>query len=277
MAGKITLLDGATGTSLWEKASEQVPVWRYNLEQPKIVSEVHKEYIAAGSQIIYTNTFSVNAGSIKGYDHTVEEVVAAGVRIAKEAAAGTDVKVALDVGPLTVLLEPYGDLEEDECEEIYEQIIRAGMAEEPDCIVLETFMDVEMLRIAATVAKRYDVPVFCTMTFEKKGRTMMGNRIEDIVEVLEEVGVDAVGMNCSLGPEAAIPIIEEFAQYTKLPLIFKPNAGLPVQNEDGTESAPYSAKDFAEDVKPVLGKIAYVGGCCGSSPEYIRELKKIVG
>jgi 5-methyltetrahydrofolate--homocysteine methyltransferase len=241
------------------------------------VSEVHKEYIEAGSQIIYSNTFSVNATSIKNYDHTVEEVVAAGVRIAKEAAAGTDVKVALDVGPLTVLLEPYGDLEEDECEEIYEQIIRAGMAEGPDCIVLETFMDVEMLRIAATVAKRYDVPVFCTMTFEKKGRTMMGNRIEDIVEILEEVGVDAIGMNCSLGPEAAIPIIEEFAQYTKLPLIFKPNAGLPVQNEDGTESAPYSAKDFAQDVKPVLDKVAYVGGCCGSDPEYIRELRKIIG
>jgi 5-methyltetrahydrofolate--homocysteine methyltransferase len=277
MADKITLLDGATGTSLWEKASEQVAVWRYNLEQPEIVSEVHKEYIEAGSQIIYSNTFSVNATSIKNYDHTVEEVVAAGVRIAKEAAAGTDVKVALDVGPLTVLLEPYGDLEEDECEEIYEQIIRAGMAEGPDCIILETFMDVEMLRIAATVAKRYDVPVFCTMTFEKKGRTMMGNRIEDIVEILEEVGVDAIGMNCSLGPEAAIPIIEEFAQYTKLPLIFKPNAGLPVQNEDGTESAPYSAKDFAQDVKPVLDKVAYVGGCCGSDPEYIRELRKIIG
>jgi 5-methyltetrahydrofolate--homocysteine methyltransferase len=277
MAGKITLLDGATGTSLWEKASEQVAVWRYNLEQPEIVSEVHKEYIEAGSQIIYSNTFSVNATSIKNYDHTVEEVVAAGVRIAKEAAAGTDVKVALDVGPLTVLLEPYGDLEEDECEEIYEQIIRAGMAEGPDCIILETFMDVEMLRIAATVAKRYDVPVFCTMTFEKKGRTMMGNRVEEIVETLEDVGVDAIGMNCSLGPEAAIPIIEEFAQYTKLPLIFKPNAGLPVQNEDGTESAPYSAKDFAQDVKPVLDKVAYVGGCCGSDPEYIRELRKIIG
>lgn len=137
-------------------------------------------------------------------------------------------------------------------------------------------MDLEMLKVAASVAKSYGVPVLCTMTFEARGRTMMGNRVEDIADELSEIGVDAVGINCSLGPVDALPIMREFAECTDLPLVFKPNAGKPVLAADGSVISPYSAQDFANDVAPVLDLVTYLGGCCGSDPDYIRELKKII-
>ena len=281
MKKDILLLDGASGTHLWNMAEEQGfakdPVWKYNIEHPELVKSLAEEYIAAGSQIIYTNTFGANCHAVaRSSTYSVEEVVSAGVRIAKEAAAGTGAKVALDVGPLSVLMEPYGDLTEEEAEEIFREQIGAGMTERPDLIVLETFMDLEMLKVAAGVAKSYGVPVLCTMTFEARGRTMMGNRVEDIVEELSELGVDGVGVNCSLGPVDALPIIKEFAEHTDLPLVFKPNAGKPVLAEDGSVISPYSAGDFANDVASVLDLVTYLGGCCGSSPEYISVLKKAI-
>jgi len=175
-----------------------------------------------------------------------------------------------------MMMEPYGDLTEEEVEEIYREQIGAGMSEDPDFIVLETFMDLEMLKVAVSVAKSYGVPVLCTMTFEARGRTMMGNRVEDIAEELSDLGVDGVGINCSLGPVDAVPIIREFAEHTDLPLGFKPNAGKPVLAEDGSVISPYSATDFADDVTPVLDLVTYLGGCCGSDPDYIRELKKTI-
>ena len=279
MKKELILLDGAGGTSLWNMAEEKgfgkEPVWKYNVDHPELIKKLAEEYIAAGSQIIYTNTFGANGPSVaRSSGYSVAEVVSAGVRIAKEAVAGTGVKVALDVGPLSVLMEPYGDLTEEEAAEIFREQIGSGMAECPDLIVLETFMDLEMLKVAASVAKSYGVPVFCTMTFEARGRTMMGNRVEAIVEELTELGVDGVGLNCSLGPVEALPIIREFAEHTDLPLVFKPNAGKPVLGEDGSVISPYSASDFAADVEPVLELVTYLGGCCGSSPEYIKELKQ---
>lgn len=279
MKKEVILLDGAGGTSLWNMAEEtgcaKDPVWKYNVDHPELVKRLAEEYIAAGSQIIYTNTFGANGPSVaRSSNYSVAEVVSAGVRIAKEAAAGTGVRVALDVGPLSLLMEPYGDLTEEEAEEIFQEQIGAGMTEGPDLIVLETFMDLEMLKVAAGVAKRYGVPVLCTMTFEARGRTMMGNRVEDIVEELSELGVDGVGLNCSLGPVDALPIIREFAKHTDLPLVFKPNAGKPVLAEDGSVISPYSADDFAEDVAPALELVTYLGGCCGSSPEYIRTMRE---
>jgi len=281
MKQNVTLLDGAGGTMLWNMAEEKGyakdPVWKYNVDHPELVKKLAENYIDAGSQIIYTNTFGANCHAVaRSSDYTVEQVVSAGVRIAKEAVAGTGVKVALDVGPLSMMMEPYGDLTEEEVEEIYREQIGAGMSEDPDFIVLETFMDLEMLKVAVSVAKSYGVPVLCTMTFEARGRTMMGNRVEDIAEELSDLGVDGVGINCSLGPVDAVPIIREFAEHTDLPLVFKPNAGKPVLAEDGSVISPYSATDFADDVTPVLDLVTYLGGCCGSDPDYIRELKKTI-
>lgn len=272
MTGGITLLDGAVGTSLWEKSGDKVPVWHYNIEKPEIVTELHREFIAAGSEIILANTFGANAGAVKRSPYTVEEVVSAGVRLAKDAARGTGVKVALSAGPLSVLLEPYGDLTEEEAASIYEEQIGSGIKEGPDLILLQTFMDAAMMAVAVKVAKRYDVPVFCAMTFEKSGRTMMGQSVQDILDTLVPLGIDAVGLNCSLGPDLAIPIIEEFHQKTDLPLIFKPNAGKPVLAEDGTTSTAYDADTFVNDILPAVKTASYIGGCCGSNAHYIKRL-----
>jgi 5-methyltetrahydrofolate--homocysteine methyltransferase len=135
-------------------------------------------------------------------------------------------------------------------------------------------MDVEMMRVAATVAKRYGIPVFCSMTFDKRGRTMMGNTVARVVEELEPLGIEAIGMNCSLGPVEALGVIRSFAEETDLPLVFKPNAGLPVLRDDGTMVSDYDAARFVAEVLPALadGRVKYVGGCCGTDPDYIRAL-----
>lgn len=269
---KAIVLDGATGTTLWKMAGNNNPVWRYNIENPEIVYNMHKEYIDAGSEIILTNTFSANRLSLKTYERSVEEVVREGVKIAKRAALGTNVKVFLDVGPLTILLEPYGDLEEDEAREIYEEQIGAGMMEKPDGIFLETFMDIELMKIAVSVAKQYNVPVFSTMTFEAVGKTLMGNSVETIIEELTDLKVDGIGLNCSLGPKAAIPVIKRFVEGTNIPVIFKPNAGLPTGNSSETD-----AKEFANEVNEAIKMgVSYVGGCCGSNPQFIKELRLLV-
>ena len=180
------------------------------------------------------------------------------------------------VGPLTEILEPYGDLEEDECRKIYEEMIKAGVDAGCDIIMIQTFMDLSMMKIAAEVALTFGLPVFCSMTFEKIGKTMFGNSVKDTIAGLAPLGISAIGLNCSLGPDLALPIIKEFAENTDLPIIFKPNAGKPILSSDGTTSTAYSALQFAEDIKPALEYVSYIGGCCGSDSTYIKEIKKLL-
>ena len=282
MKENITLLDGAIGTELWAKAEahgwKKEPVWIYNMTHPEIVSELAGEYADAGSGIILSNTFGANGPSVKkSSSYDAAQVVAAGVRLAKEAVGDRGVRVALDAGPLSELMEPYGDLEEYEVAAIYADMFRAGVGAGADLIFLETFIDLSMLRVAAQEAKKFGVPVFCSLSFERLGKTMMGQSPEDMIEELEPLGVDAVGMNCSLGPDLAVPVIRKFAGKTSLPLIFKPNAGKPVLAADGSVSSAYSAKAFADEVMPALEIAEYVGGCCGSAPSYIRELAGRIG
>jgi len=282
MKEKITLLDGAVGTELWAKAEKngwkKEPVWKYNIDHPEIVAELAREYADAGSDILLSNTFGANAPSVqKSSSYSVSEVVSAGVKIAKEAVGGRGIRVGLDAGPLSELMEPYGDLTEEEVAEIYAEMFEAGVGAGADLIFLETFIDLAMLRVAAEEAKKYGVPVFCSLSFERLGKTMMGNSPEDMIEELEPLGVDAIGMNCSLGPELAVPIIRKFTGKTSLPLLFKPNAGLPVMKADGTVSTEYSAKAFVDGIAPALDFVDYIGGCCGSAPSYIRELAERIG
>ena len=272
---EIVLLDGASGTRLWEKAEKQVPVWQYNLLQPAIVKELHQEYREAGSQILLTNTFGANALSMRNTPFTVRDSVAAGVAIAREA-AGDGARVALDVGPLAVLLEPYGDLTEEEAFEIFDEQISAGIPEHPDLIFIETFMDVEMLKVAARAAAKHGLPVFCSMSFEKSGRTIMGNSVADMVEGLKDLPVSAVGLNCSLGPDAAAPLMKTFRDCTDLPLLFKPNAGKPVL-VDGKAEMQFDVDTFVADCMPAVeAGVTYLGGCCGTSPAYIRRLAEVL-
>ena len=269
----IVLLDGAIGTGLWEKADDKVPVWRYNIENPAIVKELAREYAEAGSQIIHTNTFSANRITLQRSDYTVTQVVSAAVRLAKEA-LGDSAKASLDIGPLPMLMEPYGDLTEEEAFEMFDEQISAGVTEKPDLITLETFSDADMLRIAAEAAAKHGLPIFTMMTFTEVGKTIMGHSVERFIETIADLPVTAAGLNCSLGPDKAVPIIASFRQYTDLPLIFKPNAGKPILAEDGSEKVQYDVDTFVEDSMPALEHdVKYIGGCCGSSPAYIRALK----
>lgn len=282
MEQKSILLDGAQGTRLWTLAKEaggaREPVWKYNVDLPEVVKRMHQEYLEAGAGIISANTFSANRLSLKKDfpAYTVEQVVREAVAIAKDAAAPYGAKTALDIGPLPVLLEPFGTLEEDEAAEIFDEVLNSGVAAGAELIFFETFIDQEMMRVAAQTAKKYNLPVVCSMSFEKHGRTMLGNSVEDIIETLYPLGIDGVGMNCSLGPALALPMIREFSQKTGLPLFFKPNAGMPAQTPEGDTVYDCTPERFAAELAPAAALVRWLGGCCGTDPAYIRALKTML-
>lgn len=275
MNRNITMLDGAVGTSLWEKTSNKVPVWRYNIEDPDIVRQLHDEYVEAGAEIILANTFSANRPSMHGTDYTVDQIVSRAMELAHESIDGR-AKIALAVGPLTGLLKPFGDISREDAYDYFDEQIGAGVKGRPDLIFIQTFMDVEMMKIAAAVARKHDLPLFCSMSFAKsspkKGpRTMMGNSVADIVRGLSEFDVEAMGINCSMGPETALPVIREFSKQTDKPLIFKPNAGKPTL--EGGSQFDYNV--FASETARAaeVEGVKYIGGCCGSNARYIAALK----
>ncbi len=273
----IVLLDGAVGTSLWEKSDDKVAVWRYNIENPAIVTELAGEYVDAGAQIILANTFGANRYAVGKTNYSVQTIVSEGVRLAKEAVRGR-AKVALAVGPLPILLEPYGDLTEEDAFAAFDEQISAGVAQKPDVIVLQTFMDANMMRIAGEAAAKHNLPIFSMLTFTEVGKTIMGHSVEYFVDAMKEIPLAAIGMNCSLGPDKAIPVIGSFRRFTGLPLAFKPNAGKPIL-QDGEQKVEYDIETFVEDCIPALDcDVKYIGGCCGSNAAYIRALgKRIFG
>lgn len=277
MNQEIVLLDGAVGTSLWKKTNDKHPVWSYNIDQPEIVKELAKEYIAAGSQIILSNTFAANRSFVNresGYD--VKAIVQAGIRLAREAVQGTEVKVMFTVGPLMELMEPFGSITEAEAVAMYEEQIGAAMEidERPDIIYVQTFIDLSMAEIAIKVAEKYDVPIFCTMSFTDSGFTIMGNSVDDFIAAMEQhPKVKAIGLNCNLTPGEAVPVIAQFAGKTSKELIFKPNAGQP-KMENGATVSGENAALFVKEALPALEYgVKYIGGCCGTDPSYIQLLK----
>ncbi len=274
MKKDIFLLDGANGTCLWAKTDDKGPVWRYNKLFPDKVVELADEFITAGSDFVLSNTFSANRPSVEPFGFSVEEIVREGVILAKEAAKGR-AKVLLDIGPLTGLLIPFGKIAKEEAREFFGEMLKYGMMEKPDGVILETFMDLEMLKIACEEAVKYDVPLLCSMSFtkynpKKGGRTMFGNTPAQIAKELAPFRPEAIGLNCSEGPEETLPIIKEFSEATDIPLIYKPNAGMP--KVEGGSEVDYN--EFAEDVSQaaLVPGVKYIGGCCGSSPLYIKAL-----
>lgn len=283
MKRNIILLDGAQGTLLMERAAERglekAPVWSYSMTAPDMVGDIARDYALAGSEIICANTFGANRLTVeKESSYTSEKIISASVRAAKDALAGSGAKTALDIGPLSVMMEPYGNLSEEEAREIFAQMIRAGEKAGADCIFLETFFDLNMLCAAAQAAAETGLPVYCSMSFEKNGRTLLGNSVGEFVESIAEYRPVSVGMNCSLGPELALPVIREFSQKTDLPLFFKPNAGMPRFTPDGKAVYDLTPSDFAAEIAPALelGTIGFLGGCCGTDPEFIRTLKTLI-
>ena len=276
LKNNIILLDGAMGTVLQQRGLPSGGVGELlNLTDPDLLQSVYKEYIDAGSQIIYANTFGANRRKMAPTGHSVEEIVSAAIRVARQAAAGTDALVALDIGPLGELLEPMGTLSFESAYDMFREMVVAGAAAGADLIVIETMTDLSEARAALLAAKENTaLPVLVTMSFEERGRTFTGCTAASMARTLEGLGADAIGLNCSLGPEALLPILKEICANTTLPVIAKPNAGLPDPVDGHYDMDP---ETFAAALLPCLeAGVTIVGGCCGTSPDYIRALKTVV-
>lgn len=275
---QILLLDGAMGTMLQKAGLKpgQKPEL-FGMEHPDVVEEIHKKYIEAGSSVIYANTFGINSRKYEDCPVCVSEVVAANIAIARKAAAqypGRRIQVALDVGPIGELMEPLGTISFEEVYDCFCELVLAGEKAGADLIVFETMTDLNEVRAGVLAAKEHTtLPVWVTQTFEKNGRTFAGTDPAAMALTLDALGVDAIGVNCSLGPEDLVPIVKKIKAHTSLPLIVKPNAGLPDPRTGRYAMTPEGfAKQMA--VFPRMG-IRILGGCCGTSPAYIDALKRI--
>ena len=271
---EFVILDGAMGTLIQKSGAvyEHSPE-TLNLTRPELIESFHRAYVEAGSDVIYTNTFGANAYKLAESGCTVEQIITAAVRNAKKAAEGTDTLVALDIGPVGMLLEPAGSLRFEQAYDYFKEQILAGR--EADLIVFETMTDLFELKAAVLAAKENsELPILATMTFERNGRTFTGVSPAAAALTLSGLGVDAVGVNCSLGPDELEPVVAEMTRYTDLPLIIKANAGLPDPNSNEYNILP---GQFAECVASLLPYgVKFVGGCCGTTPDYIREIRRVL-
>ena len=238
-----------------------------NIKNPDMVNGVYQKYIDAGSDIIYACTFGANRRKL-GSEKTVE-VVKAATANAKNLAQKTGARVALDIGPIGEMLEPMGALKFEDAIEIFKEVIRAG-EENSDLIVIETMTDLLEVKAAILAAREStDKPIFVTMTFEEDGRTFAGVSMETFVNMVQGLGVSALGINCSLGPAEMVWMVEKLAGLTDIDLIVKPNAGLP--DMDGNYNL--SPDDFAKTMGQILNLgVKYIGGCCGTDQRFIKIL-----
>ena len=270
---EVILFDGAMGTVLQQRGLKagDVPE-KLNIEKSKDIIDIHKSYLEAGAEILTTNTFGANALKMEEIDYSVEEVIAAGVENARAAImeSGIQAAVALDMGPLGELLEPMGSLTFDEAYNLYQQQVLVGVEYGADLIHIETIADLYEARAAVLAAKENStLPVFCTLTFEEDGRTFTGGSIRSMISVLEGLGVDGIGLNCSLGPEKLEPLVEEVLKYSKTPVILQANAGLPVV-EAGETVFKISPEEYFKPLARLYEKgLAVVGGCCGTNEDFI--------
>ena len=273
MRNTITLLDGAMGTMLQKQGLKlgHLPELLC-LEQPQLITGIHRQYVEAGSQIIYSNTFGANRLKLRGSGHSVEEVISVAIGCARDACRGTGARVAMSAGPCGRLMRPAGPMTFEECYDIYKEMCVAAENAGADAIVFETMMDLAEARAAVLAAKENTgLPVLATMTYEENGRTFLGCDIAAMGMVLEGVGADVIGVNCSLGPDRMLPALQRLAAHTSLPLALKLNAGLP---DPQTGEYSISPEAYVKLLEPYLElPVAFLGGCCGTSPAYIRAIK----
>ena len=277
MKEQLIILDGGMGTDLQRsglKPGENPAV--YGMTHAAEIRDIHMKYIKKGTNCIYTNTFGASGNKLKGSGYSVDEVVQRNVETAVEAVRlmreqGRECMVALDVGPLGELLEPLGTLPFEEAYRAYAEIVEAGEKAGADLVVFETFTDLYEMKAAVLAAKEHsNLPIWSTMSFEANGRTFLGTSAAAMALTLEGLGVAALGINCSLGPKEILPIAESMMEWTNLPMIIKPNAGLP---DPRTGKYDITAVEFAEEMVPFLEKgVGIVGGCCGTNTDFIRAL-----
>ena len=283
---ELLFLDGGMGTLLQKKglAPGELPeMW--NVTRPEEIRTIHRNYIEAGSDIVLTNTFGANALKFHAKDCSLERIVKTAVKLVKEAAeeaqraekTETDrrrtVYTALDIGPTGKLLKPMGDLEFEAAYEAFREVMVWGEEAGADLIHIETMSDTYELKAAVLAAKENtSLPVFATVIYDERKKLLTGADIPSVIAMLEGLRVDALGINCGMGPEQMLPILEDYIKYSSLPVIVKPNAGLPKQ-KDGQTWYDVDPAEFAGYMKKIVSMGACViGGCCGTTPEHIKAM-----
>ena len=273
---ELLFLDGGMGTLLQAEglAPGELPE-TWNIEHPEKVEAIHRRYYEAGSDVVLANTFGANICKFHDDRYTVEEVIRAGIANAKRAGEqiGKETYVALDMGPTGKLLKPMGDLDFDDAYEAFAEAVRYGEKYGADLIHIETMSDTYEVKAAILAAKENSsLPVFVTMIFDERGKLLTGGDVPSVVAMLEGLRVDALGLNCGLGPKQMLPILNDLRRYTSLPIIVKPNAGLPKQ-KNGETYYDVEPDEFARIMQEVVKEGACViGGCCGTTPEHIKKL-----
>ena len=277
MKARRLFCDGGMGSLLQAqglKAGELPELW--NLTHPEVIKEIHREYLKAGADIMTTNTFGANR--LK-YKENLEDVVTAAVRNAKAAVEEEGHGyVALDLGPTGKLLKPLGDLEFEAAVDLYREVVAAGAAAGADLVLIETMSDSYELKAAVLAAKEAGfgpdgkrLPIFATVIYDEKGKLLTGGNVESTVALLEGLKVDVLGINCGLGPVQMKGILEEILKVSSTPVLVNPNAGLP-RSEGGKTVYDINAAQFAKVMEEIVSMGAFiVGGCCGTTPEHIRE------
>jgi 5-methyltetrahydrofolate--homocysteine methyltransferase len=281
---ELLYFDGGMGTLLQSEgleAGELPETW--NLVHPDVIVDIHRQYYEAGSDIVLTNTFGANGLKFHDSRYDLKEIIDAAVANARKAAVlgvhdNREVYAALDVGPTGKLLKPMGDLGFEEAYRTFREVVRYGEEAGADLIHIETMSDTYEVKAAVLAAKENTkLPVTVTMIFDGKGKLLTGGDVPSVVAMLEGLRVDALGINCGLGPEQMLPILKEIMEYASVPVIVKPNAGLPKQR-DGEVYYDVEPDRFADTMEEILQMGACViGGCCGTTPGHIRAMVNMAG
>ena len=277
---RIVLLDGATGSNLMKAGMPRgVCTEAWVAENPQALLTLQRAYVAAGSDIIYAPTFSANRHSLArhGLEKQVRELNLRLVSLSKEAADGKAL-VAGDMTTTGVPLEPLGAMNDRVLSEIYQEQAAALYEAGADLLVIETMLAVNETAVALEAAQAVcDLPVMCSLSVQADGTAYFGGDCIEAVLTLQELGASAVGINCSAGPEQLIRLVRNMKEVATIPLLVKPNAGMPSINDSGEAVYPMNAQEFAEHMKVLVGAGASViGGCCGTTPDFIAALTKIL-
>lgn len=272
---KTLFFDGGMGTMLQAAGmpTGAIPE-ELNIDNPEMIASIHEKYLNAGADFITTNTFGANSHKMARAKYSNTDMIKAAVKNANTARINcnrqNDSYIALDIGPIGELLAPIGTLSFDDAYNLFKEQIEC-VKDDIDVVIFETFGDIYELKAGVLAAKENcDKPVFVSMSFDKSKRTLTGTNPLTYINVMEGLHVDALGVNCSLGPKELQPIIEELLEYSHVPVLIQPNAGLP-SLKDGKTFYELQPEDFIEALKPVMDKgLAIVGGCCGTNPDFIR-------
>lgn len=276
---ELLFFDGGMGTLLQAEGlqpGELPETW--NIERKETIRKIHQSYFEAGSDIVLTNTFGANALKFHDENCSLKAIIDAAVENVRFGAKagirdGRDYYVALNIGPTGKLLKPLGDLSFEDAYEAFKEVVQYGEKAGADLIHIETMSDTYEVKAAVLAAKENtNLPVFATMIFDDKGKLLTGGDVPSVVALLEGLRVDALGINCGMGPKQMLPILQQIAQYTSLPIIVKPNAGLPKQR-DGQTYYDVTPDVFAKQLQEIVKAGACViGGCCGTTPKHIRAM-----